>query len=76
MPIEEIPIPDERKAILIGKDGKTKDEIETKTETKIQISDSVRIQGKVDGLLKAQNIIQAIARGFCITASFPRGAVE
>jgi len=64
MPIEEVPIPANRKAILIGKDGKTKSEIEEMTGTTLAVTDYVKIEGPVDGLLKAQNIVTAIARGF------------
>jgi len=64
MPIEEVSIPDERKAILIGKGGKTRKNIENKTGTKLNVTDYVKINGPVDGLLKAHNIVQAIARGF------------
>jgi ribosomal RNA assembly protein len=64
MPIEEVSIPDERKPILIGKDGKTKGNIEKKTGTTIQMADFVKISGPIEGLLKARNIVQAIARGF------------
>ncbi len=64
MPIEEVIITEERKAVLIGKEGKTKKEIEKRTGIKLQISDYVRIEGPVEGLLKAQNIVQAINRGF------------
>jgi ribosomal RNA assembly protein len=64
MPIEEVSIPDERKAILIGRGGKIKEEIEKKTSTSIRILDYVRIEGPVDGLLKAQNVVHAIGRGF------------
>jgi len=64
MPIEEIPIPEERKPVLIGRDGKTRKAIEQRTGTKLQVSDYVKVEGPVDGLLKAQNIVNAIARGF------------
>jgi len=64
MPIEEVPIPARRKAILIGKDGKIKREIEEITGATLVVTDCVKIEGPVDGLLKAQNIVTAIARGF------------
>ena len=64
MPVEEVSIPDERKPILIGKDGKTKVEIEKATSTHIKVTDFILIEGPVEGLLKAKNVIQAIARGF------------
>lgn len=64
MPIEEVSMPDERKPILIGKDGKTKEDIESKTGATIAVSDFVKISGPIEGLLKAKNIVHAIARGF------------
>jgi ribosomal RNA assembly protein len=70
MPIEEVAIPEDRKSILIGSDGRTKEEIEKRTGTKLSITDYVRIEGPVDGLLKAQNIVQAIGRGFSPKRAF------
>ena len=65
---EEIKIPKERIAILIGKKGETKKEIETKTETKIIVSSKegdVTIKGE-DSLkvYKAAHVIKSIGRGF------------
>ena len=63
----EIKIPQERVAVLIGKDGETKKEIESLTESKLDISaeGDVTITGS-DGLLlyTTKEIVKAIARGF------------
>lgn len=65
---EEIKIPKERIAILIGKKGKTKTEIEKKTNTQIEVSSAegdVTIKGE-DSLevYKTVNIVKSIGRGF------------
>ncbi|RMD58473.1 RNA-processing protein [Candidatus Woesearchaeota archaeon] len=64
----ELRIPRERIAVLIGKKGKIKSDIERATKTKIEIDSKegeVRIRGK-DALLLyvAREIIRAIGRGF------------
>ncbi|UCD07889.1 MAG: RNA-processing protein [Candidatus Aenigmatarchaeota archaeon] len=64
MVIKEIAIPEERKAVLIGKDGETKEEIESLTKTTITVSDGIMIKGEVENALKAKNIVEAIGRGF------------
>ncbi len=55
-------IPEERKPILIGKDGATKASIEKKTKTKIKISVEIQIEGENE--LVAGEIVKAIGRGF------------
>ncbi len=62
--MEILKIPEERKAVLIGKDGSVKKEIEEKTKTKISIGETIKIKGDTLNLLKAKNIIKAIGRGF------------
>ena len=64
MVLEELNIPEERKAVLIGRNGKTKKQIEGLTMTSITISGGVLIKGSVENVLKAKNIIEAIGRGF------------
>ncbi len=64
----ELKIPKERIAVIIGKQGKVKKEIEQDTKTKITIDSKegdVLIEGN-DGLLlySAREIIRAIGRGF------------
>jgi len=63
----ELKIPEERVAILIGKDGETKKEIEEATSSKLSISaeGDVIITGE-DGLelYTTKEIVHAIARGF------------
>jgi ribosomal RNA assembly protein len=58
-------IPEERIAVLIGKDGRTKKRIEKATKTSIRIEDnSVEIGGGVEHVLKASEVVKAIGRGF------------
>jgi len=64
MAIETVLIPEERKAVLIGKDGKTKAKIEKATKTKIRVGDCVEVEGEAIGVMTACNIVLAIARGF------------
>ncbi len=63
----EIKIPQERVAVLVGKEGATKKEIEEQTQCKLQISKEgdVTIEG-VDPLLLyiTREIVHAIGRGF------------
>ena len=64
----ELKIPKERIAVLIGKEGEIKAEIEEKTNTKLDIDSKegdVFIKGS-DGLniYDAKEVVQAIARGF------------
>ncbi|MCD4759651.1 KH domain-containing protein [archaeon] len=65
---EDIKIPKERIAVLIGEKGSTKRKIQTKTKTKINVSSEegdVQIQGE-DSLkvIKTKDIVKAIGRGF------------
>lgn len=64
----ELKIPKERVAILIGKGGETKTQIEEATKTKLQIDSEegdVIISGEdAIGLYSAREIIKAIGRGF------------
>ena len=62
--IETVMIPDERKSVLIGKDGSVKKQIENATSTKITIGDGVVIEGEGLDVIKTQQIIKAIGRGF------------
>lgn len=63
----ELKIPEERVAALIGKEGKTKHQIEEETNCKLDISPEgdIVITGD-EGLLiyTAQEIVRAVARGF------------
>lgn len=63
----DIKIPEERVAVLIGKDGATKKEIEENTKSSLDISKEgdVNITGD-DGLLLfiTKEIVRAIGRGF------------
>lgn len=70
MAVEEMPISDDRKAVLIGRGGSTKASIEKKTGVALSITDFVRIEGHIEGLLKAANIVKAISRGFDTRQAF------
>ena len=64
----EIKIPKERIAVLIGKDGKTKKQIEEQTKTKIKINSQegdVSVSGEdAINLYTTRELIRAIGRGF------------
>lgn len=65
---EEVKIPKERIAVLIGEKGTTKKKIQDETKTKITISSEdgdVRIEGE-DALkvITTKNIVKAVGRGF------------
>jgi len=68
--LETIMVPARRIAVLIGKNGETRKEIEKKTKTKIKIDSkeqTVDVKSKEEtglGFYSALNIIKAIARGF------------
>ncbi len=62
--LKTVLIPEERKAVLIGKDGKTKHEIEELGHVKLVISDAVEISGEGLDVLKAVSVVKAIGRGF------------
>ena len=59
-----ISIPEERKPILIGKNGETKSQIEKRTHTKINVGEETEIYGDGVTELKAADIVKAIGRGF------------
>lgn len=64
---DEIKIPEERVAVLIGKKGKIKRDIEKRTKTKLDVSSDggvvIKSEDSVD-ILISKNIIKAIGRGF------------
>lgn len=62
--LEVLNIPEDRKAVLIGRDGKTKREIERKTGTKISVREDIEIHGEPLDIARAREIIRAIGRGF------------
>ncbi len=57
-------IPEQRKAVLIGKEGGTKRKIESLSGTKIFVGDEIQIEGDAENLIKTSEIIKAIGRGF------------
>lgn len=62
--IEFVKLPEDRKAVVIGKDASAKKQIEKTTETEITVDDDVKIKGDSIGVMDAKNIITAIGRGF------------
>jgi len=65
--MQELKIPQERIAMLLGKVGSTKRELETKTGTKIRVDSDegdVLIEGDELKCFITLNIIKAIGRGF------------
>jgi ribosomal RNA assembly protein len=62
--IKRISVPKERLAVLIGKYGAVKKEVEKRTDTRIEISDDVVVEGDGIGVLDAENFIRAVSRGF------------
>lgn len=63
MMLRKVSVPKERLAILIGRRGTVKKELEERTQTRIGIDEEVTIEGEV-GVLDAENIVLAIGRGF------------
>jgi len=58
-------IPEDRVAVLIGKNGSTKEKIEELTDTGLEVEEnSVLIEGDPLGELTAKRIVKAIGRGF------------
>jgi ribosomal RNA assembly protein len=62
--IESVVIPEERKAVLIGRDGRTRAAIEKKTGTRISVSDGIDIEGEPVKAYATARIVKAIGRGF------------
>ncbi|MFH1332128.1 MAG: KH domain-containing protein [archaeon] len=63
----ELRIPKDRIAVLIGKKGSTKRELEKATNTKIEVDSDegrVTISGESIDVFTARGVIQAVARGF------------
>ena len=63
--IQELNIPEERKAVVIGKNGNVKEDIEKRSHTSITVSDGIVIEGD-DPLMvmKVSRVVRAIGRGF------------
>lgn len=62
--IATILIPKNRVPVLVGQAGKTKKDIENKTNTKIFIGEEITIEGDALDVMATENIIKAISRGF------------
>jgi ribosomal RNA assembly protein len=69
--IKKIKIPEERKAVLIGKMGRIKKQIQGLTNTCIEINDEITASGEPIDLMILENIVKAIGRGFS-----PKNAFE
>ncbi len=65
-----VSIPEERKAVLIGRDGEIKKRLEKLTETSIRIGNEIEIEGNPETLIKTTEIIKAIGRGFSPEIAF------
>jgi len=68
--IEAVHIPEERKAVLIGRNGSVKKRLERMTRTSIRISFDVEIEGDSLDVLKAVEVVNAIAHGFTPSKAF------
>jgi ribosomal RNA assembly protein len=66
MLMEVIRIPAERVKALVGKNGKTKEEIEEKAKVTLTISEEgeVELNGETADIFFAKDIVKAIGRGF------------
>lgn len=63
--MREVRIPEERVAVLIGENGKTKEDIEDMTSCKLEIKDNLAtIEGEPLDEMDAVNVVKAIGRGF------------
>ncbi len=63
--IEAVKLPEERKAVVIGKNASVKKSIEAATNTEITVGDEIKIEGDDPiEILDAKNIVTAIGRGF------------
>ncbi len=59
-----VKIPEQRKGVLIGKNGSVKAELERATKTKIEVNEDIVIEGEPLNVMKAKDIVRAIGRGF------------
>ncbi len=70
MIVESVSIPEDRKAVLIGRLGKNKRNIEKKTATKIEVGDVIEVRGESLDVYKAIKVVKAIGRGFSPPKAF------
>ena len=63
--IDIVRIPDERKSILIGKDGSVKKSLEDRTKTKINVLDDVEISGEVELFDEPGEVQESLHRPLC-----------
>jgi ribosomal RNA assembly protein len=62
--IKKIRIPENRFAVVIGRRGATKREIEKKLDVRMTMGEDVTIEGEAVAVMDAENIVRAIGRGF------------
>jgi len=69
--MQYLKIPRDRVAVLIGREGKVKREIEKRTNTKLKIDEGdISIDGDSMGILTGRDIVLAIGRGFSPEIAF------
>jgi ribosomal RNA assembly protein len=69
--MQYLKIPKDRVAVLIGREGSVKKEIEERTKTRIVIDEGdISIEGNPVGILTARDVILAIGRGFSPEIAF------
>jgi ribosomal RNA assembly protein len=63
--IEEVNIPEERKGVLIGRDGSVRAGLERQSRTRIKINEGVVIEGNNPLMvMRAAEVVKAVGRGF------------
>jgi len=67
--IKTIRIPKERTAVLIGKHGAAKREIENLGGVKIKVNEEIEIEGEPINVMNVENVIKAVGRGFSFEKS-------
>jgi ribosomal RNA assembly protein len=70
MIVESVSIPEDRKAVLIGRLGKNKRNIEKRTATKIEVGDVIEVRGESLDVYRAIKVVKAIGRGFSPPKAF------
>lgn len=62
--MKKVFVPKDRVAIIVGKAGLVKKEIESRTGTQLSIGEDITIEGEALGVVDAENAVKAISRGF------------
>ncbi len=68
--IATVMIPEERKSVLIGREGSVKERLERETRTRITVDAGVAIEGSNLDVMKARQVVRAIGRGFSPRRAF------